>query len=533
MSEYLQLWQDTKTKQAKDDLLWMRCAVDERFFSETFFPHYCKREFNEFHEYVFSQYSFGEREVRRADAAPRGSAKSTIKVLIRPLHDVCYGLEKFILILSSTTPMANQKLKDIRHEVFSNGALAGFYGLHFKTKKPGTSEFTIHSRESRTHFAARGKGAQIRGIRVHEDRPSKIICDDVEKPEEVDSEEQRQKTEDWYFKDLVEAGDTGTNIEFVGTILHEQSLLSKLLINPGYKGRKFQAIVSWSNRRDLWDKWEALYQDLDDPLREITARNYFDQRRADMLAGTKVLWPEKESYYDHMVTIQESGLANFMQERQNDPQGSGSKLFQSFHWFREVAEGLKVEATGKIVPWSELQAIGSIDPATGQAKAKALGDYSVIPTGYKSLSGKLYVFHDYTKRVGPSVFIKEMFELQERFKYDHFVVETNLYRDLLMENIIAEKKRREEERKSKVEITFYECENRENKRERIFRLEPKIKHGHILFNKTLSHPFMQMFKDFPNGDNDDAPDALEMLWNLANNRYKPGQVRRLVAMGGR
>lgn len=456
-------------------------------------------------------------------------------MLIKPIHDACYTLEKFILIASSTASLANQKLKDIRHEVLSNGALNSFYGLHFKTAKPAETEFTIHSDTGLTHFAARGKGAQVRGIRIFEDRPTKIICDDIEKPEEVNSEELREKTANWYFKDVIEAGDTGTNVEVVGTILHPQSLLSNLLINPTYSGRKFQAIISWSNRRDLWEKWEKFYQNLDDPNRAETARGYYQANVIEMTRGTAVLWPEKETYYDHMVTIQESGLASFMQERQNDPQSSSSRLFKEFHWFREVADGLQIESSQKIIPWKELKALGSIDPATGQAKAKEKGDFSVIATGYQSLSGRLFLYHDYTQRVGPSDFISEIFNLQERFKYDDFVIETNLYRDLLMANIIDEKKRREKEKKAPVEVTFYECENRENKRERIFRLEPKVKHGHILFNKTLSHPFMQMFRDFGPGkvDHDDAPDAVEMLWGRVQGHYKPAQVGQLVAMHGR
>lgn len=535
------MWLDAKTEQERDDLLWARCATDIELFSEAFFPHYCKRDFNAFHRYVFRSYVYGERDVRQSDAAPRGSAKSTIKVLIKPIHDACYALEKFILVASSTASLANQKLKDIRHEVLSNGVLSSFYGLHFKTAKPAETEFTIHSDEGVTHFAARGKGAQVRGIRIFEDRPTKIICDDIEKPEEVNSEELREKTENWYFKDVIEAGDTGTNVEIVGTILHEQSLLSKLLINPTYRGQKFKAILSWSNRRDLWDQWEKLYQNLDDTGRAITARDFYLKNEEAMTAGTAVLWPEKETYYDHMVTIQESGLASFMQERQNDPQSSSSRLFKEFHWFREEAEGLRIESSKKLVPWKELKPLGAIDPATGQAAAKQKGDFSVIATGYESLSGRLFLFHDYTKRVGPSEFISEIFNLQERFKYDDFVVETNLYRDLLMTNIADEKKRREEERRLRkadakaIEVTFYECENRENKRARIFRLEPKVKHGHILFNKTLSHDFMQMFKDFGPGkvDHDDAPDAVEMLWGRVQGQYKPAQLGSLVAMHGR
>jgi len=40
----------------------------------------------------------------------------------------------------------------------------------------------------------------------------------------------------------------------------------------------------------------------------------------------------------------------------------------------------------------------------------------------------------------------------------------------------------------------------------------------------LSAPFKNMFRDFPFADHDDAPDAVEILWNLIHNRYKPSAM---------
>src|SRR5690606_28977398 len=74
----------------------------------------------------------------------------------------------------------------------------------------------------------RGAGQQIRGLLFKNHRPDRILVDDLEDPEKVDSAEGRAKTKEWFFADLMNCVDRGSKnwrIYVVGTILHEQSLL--------------------------------------------------------------------------------------------------------------------------------------------------------------------------------------------------------------------------------------------------------------------------------------------------------------------
>ncbi len=476
---------------------------------------------------MFATCNHGERNIRRADAAPRGSAKSTLKTLIKPIHDFCYGLEKFILIISSTNPLAFKKLKDIRHECKTNQALRVAYGIHFPARKAGETEFLVRSHFGECYFVALGRGSEVRGIRINEARPTKIILDDVEHSDEVYSEERRKKTENWFFEDVTKAGDTGTNIEFIGTVLHPDSLLKKVLNNPAYVGRIYQSVISWSEREDLWNKWREIYNNKDNLKRLEESEAFYKQNEKELLKGTKVLWPEKEDYLALMKEMEEIGRRAFMKEKQNEPQGSENPVFERIHWYKEIADGIQIEETGEIIKWATIRngCGGAIDPSTGQmpAKGKRLGDYSCLLTGYKDPKGRVLVHHDFTKRVSPTKYITEIFELHAKFKYDRFAVETNLFRNLLLPNILDERKRREKESGKTVQIAFYDVVQTENKMERIYRLEPKVNHGWILFNRALSRDFMNMVTDFP-GDYDDGPDALEILWNLFHNRYKPAGV---------
>lgn len=521
-------------------LIFHRCATDVSLYAWFYFPHYCTREFNEFHEEMFGSFVWRERNIRRARAAPRGSAKSTLATLIKPLHDVCYGLEKFILILSSTTPLANKKLKDIRNEVQTNSLLRIIYGTRFARKKVGESEFSVDSNSGKCFFVAVGKGSEVRGIRINEDRPTKVISDDVEYSEEVYNEVIRDKTAAWYSEDVAKVGDTGTNFEIVGTILHRESLLANLIKNPAYDGLIFKAIKSWSDRGDLWEQWRGIYTNLDNKSRVQDANIFYLANEAEMLRGTSVLWPEKETYLDHMKDMVEIGRRAFMKEKQNEPQGAEDGVFEKMHWYKEEPEGLLVLSNNTLVPWKELKpnTVAALDPATGKAKPKAgaQGDFTSIGIGYaqtfRDRKKRLFVHHDFTKRVSPTKYIAEIFNLHERFDFSRMAVETNLYRELLLPNIIQERKRLEDISKSKIQVGFYEVEQTENKRERITRLEPKVNHGWILFNIALSQTLKSQFQDFPHAAHDDAPDMVEILWNLVNDRYRPSAVSA-DAMSGR
>jgi predicted phage terminase large subunit-like protein len=510
-----------------------RCRNDLELFADLFFAHYCKHNFNDFHMDVFDYYSQPRRKGRFVRGAPRGYAKSTITALIKPIHDACYGFERFILVCSNGQPQANGKLKDIRTEILTNNFLVDVYGIHFPRKNPSETDFTVICGDYKTSFKAVGTGVQVRGIRVNEDRPSKIICDDVEHSDEVENEEIRQKYENWFFEDICKVGDENTSIEFIGTILHPESLLKKILNNPSYDAESYKAIISWASNGVLWNEWQRIYTNLDNPNRANDAKIFYLQNEKAMLEGVKVLWPEKEPYYDLMIELIEQGRRSFMKEKQGEPLGSDSRVFNQFHWYKETEAGICIETSGKVIPWADLKqcAYGVIDPATGKKKSKSKGDFTCILTGYKDPVGRLLVHSDWTKRESPTVWMRQIFDYHDFYSYQKFGVETNLYKELLLPNLADERKRREERGGRIIKLGFYDIEQTANKVERITAIEPKVTHGWVVFNRNLSQEFKSQLENFP-GEHDDCPDALEMLYNLVNGRYKASAVS-VNAMGGR
>jgi len=511
-----------------EETLYDICSFNLEIFSIAYFPHYCTLEPSQFHEDYYDHPRIGEKKLRSASAAPRGYAKTTHRALIRPIHDLCYGNEKFIVILSATDPLAVGKIKDIRDELLTNTRLRQAYGISFDSAKPGATGFVAYAGKHKIRFEGHGRGVEIRGLRYNEHRPSKIILDDIEDSEEVQNEALRKKDEQWFQDVIGKLGDEGTSIEIIGTILHKQSLLAKILKNPVYDGRIYRAIEKWSEREDLWQQWQKIFTNLDNPNREAESLKFYQENEAEMLKGTTVLWPARESYLDLQKEIIEFGMRSFRKEKQNDPVLDEDAVFTQFHWYTEEREGLRIEKSNILVPWSELegQARGALDPATGEVKPKAgkLGDYAAILTGYKDSKDRLFLHHAWMERKPPTVFIEQIFELHLRFKYHSFAVETNLFRNLLMQNIVTERKRLEQKDGKIIRIPFYEVENVENKRKRIYQLEPKVTHGWILFNRALSQVLLDQLEQFPHADHDDGPDALEMLWKLVQGVYKPAPM---------
>lgn len=516
--------------------IYYRCAEDIEVFAICFFPHYCKYPFNIFHFDTFRDYKFNERGVRRSSAAPRGFAKSTIKVLIKPIHDVCYKLEKFLVILSNTESQSAQKLKDIASEFLTNEAINLVYGRLIPTRKVNATDFIAVNGSWSCRLLAMGMGTEMRGIRYRDARPSKIILDDIEHSTEVENELLRDKVEQWYFDVVSKIGDEETNIEIVGTILHERSLLRNLLNNARYKSREYKAIISWSDRRDLWDQWTSIYTNLDDDDRLETAKKFYHDNEKEMMKGVEVLWPEKEPYYALQEEIIETGIRSFMKEKQNSPMSDEEKVFspENIWWYHEVEHGFMIEKTNTLIPWQALTAMGAIDPSTGQRKPtqNKKTDFTCIPCGYVDKKKRLFVDYDFTKRVTPSIFIQKIFELHEHYNFYKFGVETNLFRNLLLDNIRSERDRIVKEKGKRIDIKWYDIELHDNKEKRIYTLEPKVYHGHILFNRDkISSEFMNQLYDFPKAVHDDCPDALEMLWGLVQNKYKVGALNKDMMNG--
>jgi hypothetical protein len=275
---------------------------------------------------IFHAIETGEGD-READAAPRGNAKSTWTTLILPVWCMAYKYRTFILPVSETALQAQDFLSFIKVELTDNERLKQDFP-DLCGEGPVWRADTIITRNG-CKVRGAGAGQKLRGMRHGAKRPALVIGADLENDEAVESPDQRKKLEKWFYKALMKIGQPDTVYIVRGTILHYDSLLAGLLKKPGWKGKKFQAVINWS-KSNLWDTWEATFSDITIGKEEAErhADAFFEAHRDEMLAGTQVLWPERESYYYLMKMRAAEGGAYFDSEKQNEPINPEDCLFR-------------------------------------------------------------------------------------------------------------------------------------------------------------------------------------------------------------
>lgn len=214
-----------------------------------------------FHKEIMAAYLTHDRV---AIVAPRGHAKSTVTCLFYVLHAALYGYKRNIVLISASEDMAKRFLRTVRDELEFNVKIRHFFG-EMKTDK--WSETEIKLRNGCT-LHAKGRGAQLRGLKDGAIRPDLIVCDDLEDGELVRSEVQRRNLEDWFNSAVLPSLEPNVGqCIVVGTILHMDSLMNRLLdpeLYPDFYRRKYAAINGrneplWPDRFSL-EKLEAFKQ---------------------------------------------------------------------------------------------------------------------------------------------------------------------------------------------------------------------------------------------------------------------------------
>ena len=311
--ELLKRFKDGETLSGEKGLRKELAAFDLGYFGRAYLSHYFVRKSPAFHEELDAIWESGvmksknplkcAKEISRMKgsrnviAAPRGHAKSTNLTFKDSLHAIVYGYKHYILLLSDSSDQAEGFLDEIKTELEENADLIEDFGS-LKGDKTWRSNGILTKNDIKVE--AIGSGKKVRGRKHRNWRPDLIVLDDIENDENVNTPEQRRKLKSWFEKAVSKAGDTYTDIMYIGTVLHYDSLLSNVLQNPRYHAKKYRAVISWSKNQSLWDEWESIYTNLFNESHEIDAQTYFEAKGEEMLEGPEVWWEDKLSYYDRI-----------------------------------------------------------------------------------------------------------------------------------------------------------------------------------------------------------------------------------------
>lgn len=497
-----------------DDSILTMCRKDFSFFSKFFFQHYIKHPDSLLHRWLYALY---QREINKthlgckwAIAAPRANAKSSLTTLFLPLWCILFEKKHFIIIISDTASQAEDFLKEIKTELLGNKHIKRFFPhLAAKTDIWRLDEIITNNN---VRIIALGSQSKILGRRHGAERPSLFLLDDLENQDSTASALMRERLEEWFTKEVLKAGSVDGKSDFfvIGTIKHEDSLLNNLIHSDkfaSWSGKVFQAVISFADNEDLWGEWSEIYSNKDDENRFENARKFYEERKEKMLEGTKVLWPDGESYYALMEIKQESDVA-FSSEKQNLPINRERCLIQP--------EEIRYY-TDSDIENRDLIVFGALDPAVGKSKGKK-GDYAAIVTGGKCVkSGKVFILDSWANKRSIEVQIKEIFKRHARFKYHRFGVESTAFQVILKDHI------EKLSRYSQIYLPVEEIRHssRQNKESRIEWMYPHLKSGTVFFHDSQKQLIEQVCNWTPDGRalHDDLVDCLSMMLRLALKRH--------------
>jgi predicted phage terminase large subunit-like protein len=237
-----------------------------------------------------------------AIAAPRGHAKSTALTFGYTLAALCFRARSYVIIVSDTASQSIQFLGDIKKELYDNEQLRALFKI--KDFEKETEDDIICNCEDGYQFRVQAKGSEqkVRGLKWNNKRPDLIICDDLENDEIVMNKERREKFRQWFFKALLPARSANGIVRYVGTVLHADSLLERLMPKEYDKKTVMTPLKTYSTKSSTWKAVKYKAHDPD---------------------FTNILWPQnfsKERLLEIRNSYVEQGLAEgYSQEYLNVP----------------------------------------------------------------------------------------------------------------------------------------------------------------------------------------------------------------------
>lgn len=280
----------------------------------------------EFHKECWELCCSDEKFV--AIAAPRGHAKSTAITLGYGLATLLFRQRKFMLLVSDTESQASLFLGTFKQELQENTELIELFGI--KRNEQGLVKFVKDSETDiivecedghRFRIIAKGAEQKLRGLIWNGSRPDIIMCDDMENDELVMNKERREKMRRWFKGALLPCRSDNGIVRIVGTILHMDSLLERLMPNESDKLTTQIGLKTVSSRRGMWKavKYMAHNEDF-----------------------TKLLWPAKKSAYEFQLLYEEAvkdGTTDiYSQEYLNRPIDEAISFFKKADFLRITEE---------------------------------------------------------------------------------------------------------------------------------------------------------------------------------------------------
>src|SRR5574343_173186 len=335
---------------------------------------------------------------RVAIAAPRAHAKTSGVTLGYGLSTLLFRERKFMLLVSDTESQSSLFLGTFKQQLQDNQELIDLFGLERDKEnkvvfeKDTETDIIVRFKDGhRFRVIAQGAEQKLRGLLWDGSRPDIILCDDMENDELVLNKERREKMRRWFYSALLPSLSSNGVIRVVGTILHMDSLLERLmpenqLITNKNKLLRHTELKTWTNARTPWKSIRY---------------------RAHNADYSEILWPERydmtyfeEKYKDYLL----QGIPDaYSQEYLNTPLDESTAYFKRHDFLPRTEEDKK----------KELHYYITVDLAiTEHEKA----DWSVFLIAGMDENRILHVVDVVRERIDARDIVETLMYLQNRYK---------------------------------------------------------------------------------------------------------------------
>lgn len=448
-------------------------------------------------------------------SVPRGHGKSMYLSNIYPIHSILFkgaveGGRKYILIISETEAMAQRFVEFVGNQLKFNEKLREDFGVFLHQNKMHNEQDNIEGfiTTNGVKVQPASMGKQLRGARHGAFRPDLIVLDDLESSKNTNTRELREKNLHWYNSVITPIGTPErTAIIYMGTLVHGQGLLPNILQRADYDSKIYSAIIGQPTRNDLWEQYENILLQVDNPNRLEEADRLYFANKEEMDEGVTTLW-DRFTYADLLKKKVEIGSRAFASEYLNKPSDNESMIFKpdSFSYYDNK------DLFDRFNRPLNLEVFSFWDIALGKNKRS---DYNAIVTiGRDRVTGVVYVLDAWAKKVPVHEALLVAEQKIREFRPKIFGVESvqaqyDMYRQL-----------NERCMKSGLYSTRLKpVIPKGRKEDRIEILEPLFENGMIRVKKT-QRLLIEMLEQFPNHDHDDLPDALAACLELAGKQRK-------------
>ena len=450
---------------------------------------------------------------------PRGHAKTTVCDFAISVWSHCYQKSKYTLVAGKTEQDAVEFIRETRYALEENPYIIHAFGELINAKKHVVNKLELEL-TNKTKIQAISSTSSLRGKKFYGSRPSLIIADDYQGKSDVITQEARDKKYDTWQQDAQYAGDkavyrdgkkikSGTKFIVLGTILHRDCFISRLLKDKSYK-HVVRKAVEVDNVDELfnsghWAEFKKIYFDakLSDPF--SLAKEYYYQHEQEM--QFPLLWSEKNTCLDLAIDYYSNPQA-FKQEMQNDASKIGERAFHQ----------IKTISREEIEQQEFVSTILCCDPAVETGKHN---DYTALLVGSKTPNEFRWIRKGLLLKVKFDEYIDNVINLLKEYSdISHLWVEKNTYNGADVREM--EKRIASDEELRKRSITILNERQNKNKENKIRAISAKVDSGFFIFPEEDMEFTDQILNYEGEGYSlhDDAPDVTAEFDRLIDEIYE-------------